>query len=153
MFRNLFVLLCVATIIGAFLYAARPEWFSGLTASSQSRPEEFATLKTTLILPQGGKGPPTCTDGTDVRKLVELEEEGVPTRTSPYIMVVNTTAKTIRYYRLTNAVKSAGLRFPIRDVDSKASRVLNTDGPLQLELWITYERELAVDVEFLLPKR
>jgi hypothetical protein len=151
MFRNLFAMLCVVAVIGAFIYAARPDWFSGLIASSK-KPQETVTLKTTLLLPAGGKAPPSCGDGTDVRKIVDLEEEGLPLRSSAYIMVVSTSSKLIRYYRLTPAVQSVRVRTASRDVESKVSRVLNSNGPLQVEIWVDSERELTLDVDYTIPK-
>jgi hypothetical protein len=151
MFRNLFAVLCIVLVLGAFLYAARPDWFAGLIASSKKQ-QEMVALKTTLILPAAGKGPPTCGDGTDVRRIVDLEEQGLPTRVNPYIMVLNTSDRTIRHYRLTTNVKTVALRSSNREVVVKGSNVLNPNGPLQLEVWMPSERELTFDVEFEIPK-
>lgn len=145
--RNLFVLLCILTVIGAFLYVARPQWFTGIVASSRSDSANLVVQKATLILPVG-RGTPTTPDGPDIRQLIDIEEEGIPTRGSPYVMVVNTGDKTIRHYRLTANVKSVALRQPNPDVIVKKPRSLNSDGPIQLEVWMPNERELTLEVEY-----
>src|SRR5207302_3285438 len=99
--------------------------------------------KATLILPIGGRGTPTSPDGPDIRQFIDFEEEGIPTRANPYIMVVNTGDKTIRHYRLTANVNSVSLRQSSQDVVVKKPRTLNSEGPIQLEVWIPNERELT----------
>jgi hypothetical protein len=152
-FRNLFVFLCVVAVIGAFVYTARPQWFTGITASSRSAPAELVTQKATLILPVAGRGSPTSSGGPEIRHLIDSEDDGIPTRINPYLMVINTGEKTIRHYRLTANVKSVSLRLPNSDVVVKKSRSLNSDAPIQLEFWIPYERELTLDVEYTMLKR
>jgi hypothetical protein len=151
-FRNVFAFCMVVAVVVAFIYAARPQWFTGLTAAARSEPPETVTRKTTLVLPIGGKAP-TAAEGTDVRSLVDMDDEGLPSRVTPYIMVVNSGSQTIRHYRLTNNVKSVALRTPSPDVRVKTSRVLNSKGPLQVEFWVTADREFTLDVEYTAPKQ
>jgi hypothetical protein len=151
--RNLFAFLCVLAVIGAFLYTARPEWFRGATASSRPGSETAITQKTNLTLPIPGGGQPTVNDGTDIRQLVDMEERGLPLKANPYIMVINTGEKTIRHYRLTTNVKSVALRSLTKEVVVKKSFTLNSESPIQLEVWIPNERELTFDVEYAIAKR
>jgi hypothetical protein len=151
--RNLFAFLCVLAVIGAFLYTARPEWFRGVTASSRSGAETTVTQRAILTLPIPGAGSPTVTDGTDVRQLIDMEERGLPVRATPYIMVLNTGDKTVRHYRLTSNVKSVTLRAPTKDAVVKKSYTLNSESPIQLEVWIPNDRELTFDVEYTVAKR
>lgn len=152
-FRNFFVLACLAAIVFAFLYAARPEWFSGIVASSDSDSKEMITRKTTLIIPAHGQSAPTSTEGTDVRQLVDIEDDGLPSRVSPFVLIVNTGDRTLRHYRLSNRVQSVSLRSSSPEVVVKKSRVVNSEGPIQLEIWIPNARELTLDMEYLSPKR
>lgn len=152
-FRNLFSFLCVLAVIGAFLYTARPEWFRGVTASSRSTAESTVTQRTMLTLPIPGAGSPSCSDGTDIRQLVDMEERGLPVRATPYVMVINSGEKTVRHYRLTANVKSVTLRAPTKDVVVKNSFTLNAESPIQLEVWIPNERELTFDVEYTITRR
>jgi hypothetical protein len=152
-FRNLFVFLCVAAIIGAFLYVARPQWFTGITASSHSDSANLSVQRTTLTLSMAGKGPPTSADGVDIRHLIDSEEEGLPSRVNSYIVLINTGDKTIRHYRLTPNVRLVALRQPSPGVVVMKSRTLNSEGPIQLEFWIPNEREITLDVEYTMSKR
>jgi hypothetical protein len=152
-FRNLLAFLCVLAVIGAFLYTARPEWFRGVTASSRSTAESTVPQRTILTLPIPGAGSPSCSDGNDIRQLIDIEDRGLPVRATPYIMVVNTGDKTVRHYRLTPNVKSVTLRAPTKDAVVKNSFTLNTESPIQLEVWIPNERELIFDVEYTVVKR
>lgn len=147
-FRNLFVLLCIGAILFAFMYAARPEWFSGIIASGNSKAQEMVIRKTTMTIPAYGRTLPTTTEGVDVRQLVEMEDDGLPSRVNPYILVVNTGDRTLRHYRLSKNVKAVSLRTPSADVVVKKSKVIDSNGPIQLEFWISNTRELTLDVEF-----
>jgi hypothetical protein len=151
--RNLFAFLCVLAVIGAFLYTARPEWFRGVTASSRPGSDAVVTQKTVLTLPIPGAGQPTVNDGTDIRQLIDMEERGLPSKANPYIMVVNTRENTIRHYRLTTNVKAVALRSPAKEVVLKKSFTLNSESPIQLEVWIPNERELTFDVEYAIANR
>ena len=82
-----------------------------------------------------------------------MEERGLPVKANPYIMVINTSDKTVRHYRLTNNVKSLALRAPTKGVVVKKSFTLNSESPIQLEVWIPDERELTFDVEYAIVKR
>jgi hypothetical protein len=150
--RNLFAFLCVLAVIGAFLYTARPEWFRGVTASSRPGPETSVAQRTLMTLPIPGSGSPTVTDGTDIRQLIDMEERGLPVRATPYIMVVNTGEKTVRHYRLTPNVKAVTLRAPTKDAVMKKSFTLNSESPIQIEVWIPNEQELIFDVEYTIAK-
>jgi len=152
-FRSFFVLACIGAIIFAFLYAARPEWFSGIVASSSSASNETLTRKTTMVIPAHGRSLPATPEGTDVRQLVDIEDDGLPSRVNPYILVVNTNDHTLRHFRLSKSVKSVSLRSANADVVVKRSKVVNPDGPIQLEIWIPNSREITLDVEFQVPKR
>ena len=153
-FRNIFVFMCVAVIIGTFLYVARPEWFSALTAKVRKDEPEAVTRKVQVIIPVPGNGSPMCPDGTDVRHIIDLEEDGLPSRVNPYILVVNSNDKTFRYYRLTSNVKSASLRSSnAADAVARNSRVLNSNGPIQLEVWVPVAREVTLDVEYTTNRR
>lgn len=152
-FRNLFAFLCVLAVIGAFIYTARPEWFRGVTASSRSGTESAVTQRSILTLPIPGAGSPTSSDATDIRQLVDMEERGLPVKSNPYIIVINTGEKTVRHYRLTTNVKSVALRSPMKGVVVKNSFTLNSESPVQLEVWIPDERELIFDVEYTMAKR
>ena len=152
-FRNFFVLACIGAIIFAFLYAARPEWFAGIIASSNSASAETITRKTTMIIPAHGRSLPTTPEGTDVRQLVDIEDDGLPSRVNPYILVVNTGDRTLRHFRLSNNVKAVSVRSTNPEVVVKRAKVVNSDGPIQLEVWIPNSREITLEVEFQVPKR
>jgi hypothetical protein len=148
-FQNVFAGFCIVAVVLAFLYAARPQWFSGLTATHRNDQADVVVRKVQVVLPVGDKGVPTSPDGTDVRQIVDFEEDGLPSRVNSYVLVVNSGNKTFRYYRLTTRVKSVSLRAPSNtDIVSRTSRVLNSNGPIQLELWIPGDRELTLDVEY-----
>lgn len=74
-------------------------------------------------------------------------------KANPYIAVINTGDKTIRHYRLTANVKSLTLRSLTKDVVVKKSFTLNSEPPIQLEVWIPNERELMFDVEYMIARR
>ncbi len=152
-FYNLFIFLCIVLVIGAFIYTARPQWFTGIAASNPTAGAGVVTHKATLILPVAGQGPPTATDGADVRHLIDAEEKGLPSRVNPYLVILNTCDKTIRHYRLTSNVKSVVLKQPSPDIVVKKSWSLNSQGPIQLEFWLANEREITLDVEYTQPSK
>lgn len=153
-FQNVFAFLCIVALITAFVYAARPQWFSGLTARGRGEPSDVVVRKVQVTLPTPGNGAPTTADGTDIRRIIDLEEDGLPSRVNPYVLVVSIGEKTFRYFRLTNNVKSCTLRASNNtDVVARNSRVLNSNGPIQLELWIPSSRELTLEVEYVANNR
>lgn len=148
-FRSLFLLLALAGLAGILVYFARPQWFA--TAGDKAAPHPVEVRTATLLLPAGGKTP-TSPDGADVRRLVEMEDEGLPSRVIPYLMVVNTSDQSVRHYRLSPKVRAITLRGENPDVKVKQSKVLNSKGPYQLEIWLPADRDLTVDVEYEFPR-
>ena len=133
MFRNLFAF-SVSSWLSAFRLRRQAEWFTGLTASSKEKPEG-RNSKATLILPAGGRDADARTARTYASSSISRKKACRPANR---IMVVNTADR--RFITTGSRPQSSRCFATSLEMDAKASRVLNSDGP-QLEIWISNDRK------------
>jgi hypothetical protein len=145
--RNLFMAALTISVVAVVTYAIKPDLFKQATAAGELN-KSSGNSKATLLIPSNPKASPTGVDAASLLDIVDSDGEGIPSKTSPYIMIVNSIDKRIRHLRLTARVSSVTIKNKSSDVEFRTSRSTNPSAPLQVEIWTLGERELLLDVEY-----
>lgn len=156
--RNLFTVLGILAVFAVFFLAIRPEWIKQI-ASSPTAPTSQATNKVNARLSaerlrqadlpkdKGGFLQVDETAGADAGKLiVEEVGEDLPSRNSPYLLIVNKSTNAMRHCRLGSSVRKIGLKIAYPDV--RIQEVPTTPGgPYQVIIWIPQATDLQLEID------
>jgi len=163
MIRNLFTIIGIVSILGVIFFFIRPDWIKNISSSPKPDPSGAVTkvnaklsAERTMakILPKDKGGllqiEPQANGEDHSLTIVEDVGEDLPSRNSPYILVINKANSTMRYCRLSPIVKKASLR-GICPHDVKFQEVPSTPGsPYQVIIWVPTAMDIPLEFELLL---
>ncbi len=163
MVRNLFAVLGIVAVFGVFFFFIKPDWIKQISSSpAPAGPTVVTKVNARLAadrltkkdLPQDKGGllhVEQLPGGEDFSgKVVEDVGDDLPSRTTPYLLVVNKATNTMRYCRLGSGVRKASLRATYPDV--RIQEVTNTPGgPYQVIIWVPMAQDLQLEFEVATP--
>jgi hypothetical protein len=157
MFRNLFTLLGVVAVFGVFFFFIRPDWVKQISSSPTSQgPAVLTKVNANLSaermmmkdLPKDGGGLLHFEKPEYAPLAVEDVGDDLPSRNTPFLMVINKSNNSMRYCKLSPNVRKAALRVDYSGV--KLKEVSNTPGgPYQVIIWVPNAFDLQVELELL----
>jgi hypothetical protein len=157
-FRNLLTVMGVFAVIGIVFLVIKPDWIKQI-ASNPSPPVPGPINKVNARLcgerlrladlpkEQGGFLQVEELSGVDsAQKIVEEIGEDVPSRNSPYLLIVNKSTSAMRYCRLGACVRKIQLKLAYPEV--KIQQVSTTPGgPYQVIIWVPQAMDLQMEID------
>lgn len=156
--RNLFTVLGIVAVFGVFFFVINPDWIKHIASNQPPVGQGLATKvnarlagdrlrQSELPKEKGGFLHVDESTGADVaQKIVEDVGEDVPSRNSPYLLVINKSTNSLRYCRLGSGVRKVQLKLAYPDV--KLQEVPTTPGgPYQAIIWIPQAMDLQLEFD------
>ena len=157
-FRNLFTVLGIIAVLGVFFLIIRPDWMKQIASSpTPSSPGIVTKVNARLCadrlrqpdLPTGKGGFLHVEDTTSAeaaQKIVEEVGEDLPSRNSPFLLIINKSTNAMRYCRLGAGVRKVHLKLGYPDV--KLQEVPTTPGgPYQAIIWVPQAMDLQLEID------
>ena len=155
MFRNFLLLVGLLGVAGVVVYFVNPDFYNKLLTKPAPPPPTAATKFNATLSGFEAKAVSfsSAPDGKtiEMRQAVESEGDGIPAKSTPYLMVVSAERRAIKFFRLTPDVKSITFR-PTKDTrspDAAEMRLVpvTPGGPLQYEVWMPRDQQLNFEFE------
>jgi hypothetical protein len=163
MVRNLLAVMGIIAVFGVFFFFIKPDWIKQLSSSpTPPGPTVVTKVNARLAaerlakkdLPKDKGGllyVEHLPGGEDYSgKIVEDVGDDLPSRNTPYLLVVNKSNNSMRYCQLGSGVRKATLRANYPDV--RIQEVSNTPGgPYQVIIWVPSAQDLQLEFEVATP--
>lgn len=163
MFRNLFTVLGIMSVFAVFFFFIRPDWIKQISSTPTSAGPAVA-VRVNAKLPAdrlAAKDTPkdknsflavdSLPNGDEVHpKMVEDVGDDLPSRSAPYLLVINKSNNTMRFCRLNENVKKVMLRgnMPSEVKLQEVSNIPNT--PYQAIIWVPMAIDLLLEFEVMI---
>ncbi|MCE9529968.1 MAG: hypothetical protein K8T89_02325 [Planctomycetes bacterium] len=162
MVRNIFMLFGIASVFAIVFFFIKPDWIKQISSSPTPQGPGVMTkvngrLSSERLL---AKIPPKDKGGLlqidpmpngDDHSLTIVEDVGedLPSRNTPYMLVINKSTNVLRYCRLSPSVRKATLRGTVPS-DVKFQEVANTPGgPYQIIIWVPSAMDLPMEFDLM----
>jgi hypothetical protein len=156
------VVLGVLTVIGVALIFVRPEIAERIglgnisfakdrsnSATQVPQGKVYAILSASqgTLVPDTTATDPNAVKSVDISELTEAQNTGFPPRNIPYLAVINTAKKEVRYWKLSKIVRKVAVRSnPTFGYEIKQPG--NSPGaPYQIEIWVPREGDLNLEFD------
>ncbi len=154
--RNLLTVLGIVAIVGIVFLIIKPDWIKQIASSPPpSGPGVMTKVSVRLSadrlrqpdLPKDTAGFLHIDGGGDAaQKIVEEVGDDLPSRNSPYLLVVNKSTNAMRYCRLGAGVRKVSLKLAYPDV--KFHEIPTTPGgPYQAIIWVPQAMDLQLEID------
>ncbi len=168
MFRNLITVTGIFSIFAIFFFFIKPDWVKQIY-STPTAGTPLTSAKVTARIPLdrlSARETPkdksafllvdALPNGDDVSgKVVEDVGDDLPSRSTPYLLIINKTNNTMRFCRLSPNVKKVTLRGMVSPEVKLMESSAATGSPYQATLWIPAAMDvlLEFDVSLATPSR
>jgi len=160
MFRSLFTVVGILSVFAVFFFFIKPDWVKQIY-STPTASGPLTSIKVTARIPLdklAAKETPKdksqfilvdpLPNGDDVSaKIVEDVGDDLPSRSTPYLLIVNKTNNTMRYCRLSPHVKKIALRGMVSPEVKLNEMPASGGAPYQAILWVPTAVELLLEFE------
>jgi len=161
--RNLFTVLGIVSIFAVFFFFIKPDWVKQIYSSPSAQgptaqvkvhaklPAERLAARDTLRDKNTFLQLEGVAAADDSGKIVEDVGDDVPTRSAPYLLVINKSTNTLRYCRMNANVKKVSLRGGSPPEVKLQEVTTNSNMPYQAIIWVPQAMDLHLEFDVAIP--